>query len=502
MNSVSDFELRIGLSQRRTGTESLFKDIFITMSTAFQSLIGAFPIFSRICSRHLSFFERKVESLLVICLLSFLPSAFGLPSIVFIMADDLGYGDLGCYGSTINDTPNIDALASSGLRFTDFHSSGPMCSPTRAATLTGFYQQRFGSKFDGAISGIDDYKTGLPLAAVTIAEVLKTKGYATGCFGKWHLGFRPPYFPTEQGFDEFRGLGSGDGDFFNHVDRSGRADWWLNDELHSEEGYTTDLITEHSIRFIERNRGNPFFLYVPHLAIHFPWQGPEDPPHREVGKEYHKDKCGVIPDRSNVWPHTKAMIESLDKSVGEILDALKENGLSENTLVIFTSDNGGYIRYAGGFENISSNGPLRGQKTQVYEGGHRVPAIASWPGKIKAGISDEITHSTDWFPTFARLADIASEDLKFDGQDLAPLLFEQQPLQARNLYWRIRGHWAVRSGPWKLVHTNGNTELYNLKNDIGEMNDLAGALPSLVKQLSEAWQTWENDINQTAALYE
>lgn len=199
------------------------------------------------------------------------------PNIVLIMADDLGYGDLGCYGNDVNQTPHIDALAAGGLRFRDFHAAGPMCSPTRAATLTGLYQQRFGREFDTALDSRD--QLGLPHAAITIAELLKPHGYATACFGKWHLGYRPPLLPTNQGFDLFRGLGSGDGDFHTHIDRSGNEDWWHNDQLETVEGYTTDLLTRYSIEFIEAHRDRPFFLYVPHLAIHFPWQGPHDPGH-------------------------------------------------------------------------------------------------------------------------------------------------------------------------------------------------------------------------------
>ena len=424
------------------------------------------------------------------------------PNIVLIMADDLGYGDLGCYGNSNIETPNIDALAANGLRFTDFHSSGPMCSPTRAGTLTGVYQQRFGPNFDGAISGVEDYHTGLPLEAITIAEVLKEKGYATGCFGKWHLGFQPPYFPTKQGFDEFRGLGSGDGDFFTHVDRSGREDWWTNDEKTPEEGYTTDLLTKHSIDFIRRHRDEPFFLYVPHLAIHFPWQGPEDPPHRQAGTVYHQDKWGVIPDRSNVHPHVRAMIESLDKSVGKILSVLKKESLIENTLVIFTSDNGGYIRYSGGFENISSNGPLRGQKTQVYEGGHRVPTIVSWPGRIKSGVTNQTSISMDWFPTFAGLAGVSMPHMQLDGVDLSPLLFDGKSLSDRNLFWRIRGNWAVRSGPWKLTYANGESGLYNLDSDIGETTDLSTKHPEKVAGLRAAYDEWNQKVNLSAKAYE
>ncbi len=447
--------------------------------------------------------RHKVSHALIFLLFFILhPSSFILgapPNIVFIMADDLGYGDLGCYGNKRVNTPHIDALAKQGLRFTDFHSAGPMCSPTRAATMTGLYQQRFGEKFEGALSGVEDRHSGLPLEAITIAELLKETGYTTGCFGKWHLGYLPPYFPTHQGFDEFVGLGSGDGDFFTHVDR---PDWWHNDELSPEEGYTTDLITKHSIDFIKRHNDEPFFLYVPHLGIHFPWQGPEDPPHRQPGIAYHQDKWGLIPDRSNVFPHVKGMIESVDQSVGRIWGTLKEEGLLENTLVIFTSDNGGYISYSGGFENISSNGPLRGQKTQVYEGGHRVPTIAFWPGKIKPGVTDQTSISMDWFPTFAKMAGISLGELPTDGVDLSPLLVHGKPLPERNVYWRIRGNWAVRSGPWKLTHANGKSGFFNLNSDIGETMDLSDQYPEKVKSLQAVYDEWNQDVNTSAQIYE
>jgi arylsulfatase A len=429
-------------------------------------------------------------------------AAARLPNIVFILADDLGYGDLGCYGNASNRTPHIDALAEAGLRFTDFHSAGPMCTPTRAATLTGLYQQRFGEMFDGAISGKTQHDTGLPLTAITIAEVLRDRGYVTGCFGKWHLGYKPPYLPPDQGFDEFRGLGSGDGDYFTHVDRSGRPDWWHNNTLEPEAGYTTDLLTQHSVDFIKQHRDRPFFLYVAHLAIHFPWQGPNDPPHRQAGTDYWNDKWGVIPDRGNVHVHVKAMIESLDKSVGQISAALREYKLERNTLLVFTSDNGGYLTYAGGFQNISDNGPLRGQKTQLHEGGHRVPTIVSWPGKIKAGVTHATGHSTDWFPSFAKLAQVNIQDMQLDGVDLLPLLTERKPLPARTLYWRMDDR-AVRRGPWKLIAPEkGQPELYNLDSDISESINLAQRMPGRVRELMNVWGKWEADVNQSAKRYQ
>ncbi len=425
------------------------------------------------------------------------------PNIVLIVVDDLGYGDLGCYGSTVNRTPNIDRLAREGLRFTDFHSNGPMCTPTRAAMLTGQYQQRFGRRFDGPLSGRTDRDHGLPLEAVTIAEVLKKSDYVSGCFGKWHLGFVPPWLPTSQGFDVFRGLASGDGDHHTHIQRWGREDWWHNDKIAMEKGYTADLLTQYSVEFIETHRNEPFFLYVPHLAIHFPWQGPKDPPHRKKGHDYTNDKWGIIPDPSDVSPHVKAMVEAVDRSVGEIVAALERLNLDKKTLVIVASDNGGYLTYGKKYRNISSNGPLRDQKGSVYEGGHRVPAICYWPGRIAPGVTDETVLTFDFLPTFAAITGTGKDGLMLDGVDLSPLLFRGKPLAKRTLFWRMDNEWAVRSGPWKLLSANGKRiELYNLSEDIGERNNVATQQPALVRKLSDARTAWEADVNTSANKYE
>ena len=418
------------------------------------------------------------------------------PNIVFILADDLGYGDIGCYGSKVNRTPHLDRLAAGGMRFTDFHSNGPMCSPTRAAFLTGLYQSRFGRRFESALSGARR-DPGLPLSAVTIAEVLKQSGYATGMFGKWHLGYEAPYLPTNQGFDTFRGLVSGDGDHHTQIDRSGNEDWWNGAFVSMEKGYTADLITRHSIEFIERHKDEPFFLYVPHLAIHFPWQGPNDPPHRKAGVEYHKDKWGVIPDRSNVQPHVTAMIESLDESVGRIVATLERLGLTGNTLVVFTSDNGGYLDYAGGFEKISDMGPLRGEKGTIYEGGHRVPAIVSWPGRIKPSVCHETAMTFDLFPTFAALARTKAGSATLDGIDLSDTLSGRAKLPERSLFWRMGSSRAVRNGSWKLcLQGTRPPELYDLAADISERNNLASARPEVLHQLKTALAAWEVDVDR------
>jgi len=416
------------------------------------------------------------------------------PNFVLIVADDLGYGDLGCYGAKTVKSPHLDRLAAEGMRLTDFHSNGPMCSPTRAALLTGLYQQRFGPRFERALSPRTKEEGGLPLDAVTLAEELKRAGYVTGMFGKWHLGYESPYLPTRQGFDEFRGLVSGDGDHHTHIDRSGQEDWWNGERIEMQSGYTADLLTQHAVSFIERNKDRPFFLYVPHLAIHFPWQGPDDPPHRRVGVNYANDKWGVIPDRTNVRPHVEAMIAALDRSVGEIVAALDEYGLERDTLVFFTSDNGGYLTYGKDFRHISSNGPLRGQKGDVFEGGHRVPAIARWPGKIQAGAtSDATTITMDLMPTFLELAG-QSPARKLDGVSLTGLLLEGERPKERTLFWRM-GNRAARRGDWKMVWpTRGEPMLFNLNKDLAESENVAATQPEITDQLRQQINAWEKEV--------
>ena len=308
--------------------------------------------------------------------------------------------------------------------------------------------------------------------------------------------------PTSQGFDVFRGLGSGDGDYHTHVDRSGNPDWWRDNQLEPDEGYTTELLTRYSIDFITSHESKPFFLYLPHLAIHFPWQGPDDPPHRRQGRSYHDDKWGIIPEPGNVAPHVGAMIRSLDQSVGAIVKTLQRLDLDRRTMVIFTSDNGGYLSYGGRFRNISSNGVLRGQKTELYEGGQRVPMIISWPGTIRPTVTTALGHSVDLLPTIAALAGVDAGTLQTDGVDLGPHLFGGQPLNNRMLYWRAGPQAAVRSGPWKLYRKGQRTELYHLGDDLGETQDLSGRYPERVQQLNAAWNRWERDVNQSAMQYE
>ena len=425
------------------------------------------------------------------------------PNFVLILIDDLGYGDIGCYGHKSNKTPNLNTMAAEGMKFTDFHSNGPMCSPTRAALLTGQYQNRFGRAFESALSAKAHADMGLPPETVTIPEALKKAGYRTGMFGKWHLGYILPYLPTRHGFDEFRGLLTGDGDHHSHISRSGTEDWWNNEKIDMEKGYSVDLITQHSIDFIERNRNKPFFLYVSHLAIHFPWQVPDEQAHRVKGRSYwNLSKLG--PEREGkVEPVVRRMIEAVDVSVGKIMAALKRFGLDNDTFVFFTSDNGGYLDYNGLYKGeISSNGPLRGQKGDVFEGGHRVPAIARWPGRIKAGaVTQETTMTMDLMPTYLELAGAKlpepDNQNKLDGRTLTPVLFEGLPMPERTLFWRRGKDWAVRRGPWKLVgNDKGKIMLFNLENDIGEQKDLAREKLDLVEELLAFYKEWEKDVAQ------
>ena len=440
------------------------------------------------------------------------------PNIILILADDLGYGDLGGYYGGQAKTPHLSRLAQEGMLFTDFHSNGPTSSPTRVALLTGRYQQRSGierylltrweSPGQGRIKGIgsDENKD-----EVTMAEYLRKAGYVTGIFGKWHLGNHLSSNPVFHGFDEFRGLTGGCGDYFSKLDRFGYPDWWHNEKLAFQEGYTTNVITENSVRFIKENRNNPFFLYISHLAIHFPWQTPEDDDleTRREGEEFTSNYPGP---QSKLGPHPPGkipetlieMIEHLDQSVGLIIETLREQGLDKNTLVFFTSDNGGYLNYPVSgdiWPEVGSNGPLRGQKTQVYEGGHRVPAIAWWPGRIPAlSVTGETVMTFDLLPTFMDLSGIkipSQGPNAIDGVSILPLLLDGESLEPRTLFWRAGDQKAVRSGYWKLVISEKNSpaELYNLADDIGESFDLSDQYPEMVRKLKKELQTWEKDVD-------
>ncbi|WOH38138.1 sulfatase-like hydrolase/transferase [Thalassotalea fonticola] len=425
-----------------------------------------------------------------------LESPASQPNIIVIMADDMGYGDLGSYNG-IHHTPHLDQLAREGLRFTDFHSSGTVCSPTRAGLITGRYQHKTG--VDGVVNadpkhpshsfGVD------PKTQITFPSLVKAKGYKTGLFGKWHVGYEERYRPMNFGFDRFVGFLSGNIDYISHYDRMHSYDWWHNEKQVVEQGYSTHLITEHAINFINDNKNNPFVLYVAHEAVHDPMQGPDSPIQRGPDKQKRKQDI----DKEPIF---KQVIGELDVSVGKLVEAVKLAGLSENTLIIFTSDNGPM--------KLSSPGPLRGKKGSLFEGGHRVPTIAWWPTKIKANtVSEQLTISLDIMPTILALTGaVVPAEHQLDGISLLPVFSgDKQPV--RDLFWRNGGlnlhssdlqtndvAKAMRQGKWKLLVSPyyRSMSLYDLDKDLAEQHNIASSHPEVVKQMTEKVRAWESDI--------
>lgn len=408
--------------------------------------------------------------------------AFAKPNFVIILADDMGYGDSSVYDGWI-ETPNMERMAREGLTFTDFHSSGVVCSPTRAGLMTGRYQERAG--IPGVIVADPKqaaYHTGLRTSETTFAELLREDGYRTAIFGKWHLGYGKEFNPIHHGFERFRGFVSGNIDYISHYDRMETYDWWEGDELAAPEaGYLTHLLTENATQFIRDHRDEPFCLYVPHGAVHDPIQGPDSPP----GRGPDKVKREKAPQDIVV----KQMMQGLDESVGAILDTLVETKLAENTLVLFFSDNGGA-------KHMRCD-PLRGQKGQVWEGGHRVPAIAWWPGKIAAGgKTGELCISLDVMPTILDIAGIETPaGLKLDGVSLQQLLTDGEKIGPRELFWKGQ---AMRDGNWKLVADGKSPQLFDLSKDLSETTDLAAKFPERVKKMTAALEAWKLDVETGA----
>jgi len=404
------------------------------------------------------------------------------PNIILIMADDLGYGDISCYGGWIR-TPHVDALAKGGMRFTDYHSNGAVCSPTRAALLTGRYQQRCG--IDAVVTAKGPAReTGMAQKEITFAEVLKQRGYVTGLFGKWHVGYRVEFNPTKQGFDEYIGYVSGNVDYHTHIDQAGIDDWWKGDKKTPEKGYVTDLITRHALDFIKRHKDKPFCLYLPHEAPHYPYQGRNDPPERLPGGGVGKKTKG-----SEIKRAYREMVEIMDASIGRVLETVKTLGLERKTFVFFCSDNGA--------NKSGSNVPLRGAKGSLWEGGHRVPAIAYWPGRIARGSTcNQTVLGMDLFPTMASLTKAKlPARLELDGKDLLGVLTANGRLDQRTLFWAFKNQKAVRKGPWKLLVQGNATQLFNLDDDLGEARDLAQAKPEITTALREELAAWERDVS-------
>ncbi len=398
------------------------------------------------------------------------------------MADDLGYGDIGCFGNDSVRTPVLDKLAAEGIRFTDFHSNGAVCSPTRAALMTGNYQQRAG--IEGVIyAALDKRIYGISDKQKTMAEYYKEAGYTTGIFGKWHLGYKPEFNPVFHGFDEFYGYVSGNVDYISHRDGVGLLDWWHNTDTCYDEGYVTDIITDKALEFMVKNRNNPFFLYLPHEAVHYPYQGRNEKADRLPGVNF--TAHGSRSDKKQAY---REMLEIMDENIGRIMNKLEELDLNNSTFVLFCSDNGA--------TNMGNNGNLNGFKGSLWEGGHRVPAIAWFPSRIKAGVTiNSAILSMDILPTLLKVSGISGSD-NFDGKDFSKGLFTGERMIERPVFWRYRNQWAVRMEDWKYLKIGENEFLFNLKNDLAEQNNLINQNPLKAADLNKMLDDWEMEMSK------
>ncbi|MFN7139915.1 MAG: sulfatase [Limisphaerales bacterium] len=434
-------------------------------------------------------------------------SAAEKPNIIFILADDLGYTDMGCYGSKYYETPNIDRLAREGMRFTSGYTTGPNCQPTRAALMTGQYGPRTGVYTVGNIERFN-WRTRplrpvqniseLPLDRTIVPQSLKQAGYKTAMFGKWHLGNNGPHHPGQRGFDEAI---ESSGKHFN-FETFPQTDY-------PEGTYLADFLTDKATDFIRRHKDEPFFLYLPHFGVHSPFQAKKE----LIEKFKKKQAVGGHHD-----PVYAAMIASVDESVGRILTLLDELKLTQNTVVIFSSDNGGVGGYVSeGIKqgkDLTDNSPLRGGKGMLYEGGIRVPYIFRWPNKIAPNTTcDEPITSVDFYPTILEISGGKRPGKQIlDGMSYTKLLTSKngkETLKRDALYWHFPGalgatddKWrtlpvgVIRSGDWKLMEffEDGRLELYNLRDDIGERNNLATANPRKTKELQQKLHQWRKDI--------
>lgn len=421
-------------------------------------------------------------------------SAAAKPNILLILADDLGYGELTVQGYTQDiPTPHIDSIAQNGVRFTSGYVSGPYCSPTRAGLLTGRYQQRFGHEFNSGPPQTAAAHFGLPLEETTLGDRFKSLGYATGWFGKSHLGFAPEFHPNKRGFDEFYGFLGGAHTYLN-AGGDGRDPIQHNGVPVERVDYTTEAFAAQAVKFIEANKERPWLAYVPFNAVH----GPLEP-----GK-YEERFSGIADERRRKFA---GLLSALDDAVGSLLAKVREIGAEENTLIFFLSDNGGPTR-----QITSGNGPLRGFKATTWEGGVRVPFLAQWKGRLPAGkVEERPVIQLDILPTaLAAAGGEIDPAWKLDGVNLLPYLTgEKAEAPHEALYWRFGGQIAIRKGDWKLVKAATSeqpvgqlgfkgdpegAELYNLANDLGEQTNLAEQEPAKVKELAEAWNAWNSEL--------
>lgn len=424
------------------------------------------------------------------------------PNFLLFFVDNVGYGDLGCYGHRENKTPNIDKLAAEGVRCTDFYIGSPSCTPSRGAILTGRHPERNGLNFQlnakQNTNGI-----GLPLNEKIIPQFLKPLDYATAAFGKWNLGFAPGARPTDRGFDEFLGHASGNIHYYKHL-YHGQNDMRRGTEPVDLRGqYSTDVFADAAIDFIRRKKGQPWFIYLPFNAAHFVSSGNVEPGEKiewQVPAKY-LALYGCPPDEPDQQKRFRAVMTALDDAVGRILQTVDDLKLRERTFVMLISDNGAFMLKGRGLE-VQSNASLRDGGVTVYEGGVRVPAIFRWPGKLKPGINREMLSSLDVLPT---LVDVAGgklpTDRVFDGADMLPVLANKKLSSHAALHWVWKQdkekHWqGMRQGDWKIVRSSETNEweLYNLAKDINESRNLAEKEKTKAKELAEEFARWHRRI--------
>ena len=415
------------------------------------------------------------------------------PNFIFILADDLGYADLGCAGARAADTnadlpggvsPNLDRLAREGLYFTHGYSNSPVCSPTRFALATGRYQYRLRGAAEEPLSAAAKGNPilGLPPTHPTLASLLRDAGYATALIGKWHLGFRPHFGPGKSGYDTFFGPMAGGVDYFSHCSRGGEHDLWENEREVHRDGYLTDLLSERAVQFVREQQDRPFLLSLHYTAPHWPWLTRDDAAES-------KRINGAIAhiDGGNLTTYRR-MIHHMDEGIGQLMAALKQTGVDQNTLIVFTSDNGG--------ERFSDNWPFIGQKMDLLEGGIRVPLLARWPARIAPGSRTNTPAITmDWAATMFEAAGVAPHaDYPLDGISLMPLLGNAAWRPARNLYWRM-AHRKQRamlsaSGQWKYLRIEEHDYLFDLTRDERERANQAAREPQRLAAMRAEWEAW------------
>ena len=417
------------------------------------------------------------------------------PNIIFIVADDLGFADLGCYGGRPARfgavSPVLDGLAARGIKFTQGYSNSPVCSPTRFALMTARYQYRLRGAAEEPINSKSKGSTtlGLPPEHPTLPSLLKANGYRTALIGKWHLGYPPAFSPLRSGYDEFFGPMSGGVDYFTHCSSNGTHDLWLGEQEQAEEGYLTDMLSTRAVDYVNRmadgaSSGTPFFLSLHYTAPHWPWETRDD---EALAQEIKTNLFHL--HGGNIHTYHR-MIHHMDEGVGKLMDALESHGLTDNTLVVFTSDNGG--------ERFSDSWPLVGGKMDLTEGGIRVPWIAHWPAVIAPGsLSEQACMTMDWSATMLEVAGAKADPAyPLDGQSMLPVLRDASCQFARPMHWRMnhRGQRALRDGDWKYLRVDGNDYLFNIPGDERERANLGNHQPERLAAMRQAWETWNNTM--------